>query len=97
MFYAGITISSGKVWNEQRRFTLRTLKNFGFGKQTQLDMTLEEVQDMVDWFKSSEGKPTLLQFTFDLPTVNALWALVSGKRFAKGDSSLQDFVVKSNQ
>ena len=29
----GILHSQGKVWSEQRRFALRTLKDFGFGKQ----------------------------------------------------------------
>ena len=28
----GVVMSEGKTWVEQRRFTLRTLKDFGFGK-----------------------------------------------------------------
>ena len=28
----GLVISQGSVWAEQRRFTLRTLRDFGFGK-----------------------------------------------------------------
>ena len=31
--YTGIMFSQGQEWNEQRRFSLRYLKDFGFGKQ----------------------------------------------------------------
>ena len=30
----GLLMSNGKTWSEQRRFTLRTLRDFGFGTGT---------------------------------------------------------------
>ena len=80
-----------------RRFTLRNLRDFGFGKQTQQNLALEEVRDLVDWFKASEGKPVKLDASFDLPTVNSLWAIMTGKRFSKEDPALKEFLVKSNE
>ena len=34
----GVIFSQGSVWAEQRRFTLRTLKDFGFGKSGRRDI-----------------------------------------------------------
>ena len=32
----GIVFSQGQAWSEQRRFTLKTLRDFGFGKASKL-------------------------------------------------------------
>merc|ERR1719219_986150 len=41
---AGVIISEGKVWQEQRRYALRTLRDFGFGKAGMEDLINEEVR-----------------------------------------------------
>ena len=48
-----VILSEGRTWVEQRRFALRTLRDFGFGKQGMEEMTQEEViglQDLDDAF-----------------------------------------------
>ena len=82
---------------EQRRFTLRTLRDFGFGKQTQQALALEEVQDTVQIFKGNEQKSFLLHNYFDIPTVNSLWTIMTGKRFKQDDPLVTDFLRKSNE
>ena len=39
--------SHGQEWNEQRRFTMKTLKDLGFGKTQMEDVILEEVEKLV--------------------------------------------------
>ena len=43
----GLIFSSGNEWKEQRRFTLRSLKDLGFGKTSMEDSINEEVQKLV--------------------------------------------------
>ena len=39
----GVLQSEGRTWLEQRRFALRTLRDFGFGKSGMEQMIKEEV------------------------------------------------------
>ena len=47
-FYLKTLYSEGKTWVDQRRFALRTLRDFGFGKQGMEEM----IQDEVEMFKN---------------------------------------------
>ena len=58
---------------------------------------MEEVHEMLDWFKVSEGRPMLIDAAFDLPSVNSLWYLVTGSKFSKDDPALNEFLSKSNE
>ena len=40
----GLLISEGRTWVEQRRFSLRTLRDYGFGKSSMEETIKEEVQ-----------------------------------------------------
>jgi methyl farnesoate epoxidase/farnesoate epoxidase len=39
--------SNGKGWKEQRRFTLRNLRDFGFGKSSLESLVLDELKELV--------------------------------------------------
>ena len=41
---AGIVFTHGKQWTEQRRFALKTLRDFGFGKSAMENIILDEVK-----------------------------------------------------
>ena len=47
----GILYASGPVWGENRRFGLRTLRDFGFGKRTTETLVLDESSYMIEHFK----------------------------------------------
>ena len=44
----GVLMTDGDLWKEQRRFTLRHLKDLGFGKSSLEAVMLDEIQDFID-------------------------------------------------
>ena len=47
----GLIFSRGKAWTDQRRFVLRVLRDFGFGKTSMEDTLLDEVDKLCDELK----------------------------------------------
>ncbi len=76
----GVLNSSGSTWEAQRKFTIRTLRNFGFAKASMETMILDEVQTMLDWFKKQEGSCISGVRIFNAPVINSLWRMVTGER-----------------
>ena len=91
-FSSGVILSEGKTWVEQRRFALRTLRDFGFGKQGMEELIEEEVE----LFKALILKNGEESFDFinklNLPILNALWRLTVGERFEYDDPKLISIV-----
>ena len=54
----GIMFSNGKEWQEQRRFTLKNLRDFGFGKLSMEGLILEEVQKCNEMLSNVAGTTT---------------------------------------
>ena len=88
----GVILSEGKTWVDQRRFTLRTLRDFGFGKQGMEDL----IQEEVELFKALIMKNGEKSFDFvnklNLPILNALWRVTVGDRFEYDDPKLLSIV-----
>ena len=89
---SGVILSEGKTWVEQRRFALRTLRDFGFGKQGMEEL----IQEEVDLFKALILKNGEESFDFinklNLPILNALWRVTVGERFDYDDPKLLSIV-----
>ena len=73
---------------EQRKFTLRHLREFGYGKNQMENLIVEEVKLLVDNFKAQEGKPIELSRRFNLAVVNSLWTIMTGARLDHDDPHL---------
>ncbi len=43
--FPGVLFSSGQTWEEQRRFTLKTLRDLGFGKGLSEEMLRDDVSE----------------------------------------------------
>jgi len=89
----GIIFNYGQTWIDQRRFSIRHLKDFGLGKNTMESIILDEVQDLLKTFRKTLGKPISTQAVFNVAIINSLWAIVAGQRFSHDDPKLQKMVA----
>ena len=90
----GIVASSGETWKEQRRFTLKHLRNFGLGKKSMDTLIVDEIKELSEKWKhdgESSDKLKIDWTTFNMSILNALWGIVSSRRF---DLSNQEEIEK---
>ena len=78
----------GKHWKEQRRFLLRNLRDFGFGKSTMEDSLQLEVEKLTNFLLTKVDKPFDLNRTTNISIVNALWGILVGERLELTDPKL---------
>jgi hypothetical protein len=51
MTVIGVLLTDEEFWQEQRRFVLRHLKEFGFGRRTMAELVEEEARQLVQAFQ----------------------------------------------
>ncbi|XP_067013413.2 methyl farnesoate epoxidase [Anabrus simplex] len=87
--HLGIMFNDGPAWAEQRRFTLRHLKEFGFGKTSMESLIIEEVHDLLE----AVGNKTLqVSGLFNISSVNVLWGVMAGMRYKRDDPELRNLL-----
>ena len=87
----GLLFTDGDVWEEQRRFTLRHLRDLGFGRTSSENLIQEEIHDVMDEIRTeAETSNGIVKFNdrFNMPLMNILWAIVAGERFKHDDDKL---------
>jgi hypothetical protein len=72
--------ANGKEWQEQRRFTLKNLRDFGFGKLSIEGSILEEVEKCNEMLSNEVGTTTQLSLKLNIAILNALWKLLTGEK-----------------
>ncbi|OXA54984.1 Cytochrome P450 2J6 [Folsomia candida] len=73
----GVINTEGRHWEDLRRFTLRQLRDFGFGKSS------------MEWMKSQKDLPiTDVKQRMAIAVVNSLWTVVAGKRYKHTDPAV---------
>jgi len=100
----GIFFGNGESWKELRRFSLRTLRDFGFGKQKSQETFIEEELDhlmkRMDEMRSeaatqasaAEKDVVCMKKFFSVSALNIIWSLIAGFRFHHDDKQLQKLV-----
>merc|ERR1719347_825272 len=62
----GIIRNDGEAWSTQRRFALKTLKDFGFGKKSLETSIHYEIDELMDIFKSHGGEDYIISTDFNI-------------------------------
>ena len=88
----GVLRTQGPYWREQRRFLLRNLRDFGFGKSEMEDAMLDEIEKLAFEFQKDIGKPKPLDNKLNLAIANTLWSLLAGETLPFNDPTLMKVV-----
>ena len=73
----------GEEGKEQRRFALRHLRDFGFGKSSMEEMIRDECLCLAERLRSMDGLEVDTKQLFNLSVMNILWRMISGSRYSK--------------
>jgi len=76
----GVASSNGSLWQEQRRFAVRNLRNLGMSNQSISTHVQNEIIAMMDMFNKTVGQPIDLNFNLNIAITNIIWAIVAGRR-----------------
>ena len=83
----------GPSWKDQKRFVLKTLKDYGFGKKAE-DNIKEEAKTMINFITDNINRDEdfLIKDVFNIPVVNVIWKMVANKSFAMNSKEGKRFV-----
>ncbi|XP_074657960.1 cytochrome P450 2J6-like [Tubulanus polymorphus] len=87
--YKGLIGSSGSLWKEQRRFALRTLRDFGMGKSALGEKIAEETYHFISELEKHGRKPFQISLSIDVAISNVICALTFGRRFHYEDEKFR--------
>lgn len=76
--FHGLAFSSGPLWQEQRRFALRQLRELGLEKSGFENHILREISAITDGLKSHLGEPVDLGTDLTITITNIVWTIVAG-------------------
>ena len=90
----GISWESGHFWQDQRRFTLKHLRELGFGKQSLDTMMQEEVREFINMMLITANSDKQKNISiddgfFNFAVVNILWQIVASEKLDSSDPEKQ--------
>jgi len=97
LFATGLIFNNEKPYRDIKLFTVKTLKDFGFGKKVSMESAVEgESIDFLDYFQQKveeEHGVIYMKNMFTLPVLNILWDMVAGLRFSYDDRKMRELIV----
>lgn len=89
----GLLFTDEEFWHEQRRFVVRQLREFGFGRRDMGELLEEEAQDLVKNIQERMSGGTSIKLemndVFNISVLNALWTMLAGTRYSPVDKTLK--------
>ena len=86
--------AQGRYWKDVRRFVLKSLRDFGFGKSSQEELIQEEMAKLCAVLSKNANQPMDLGQLFNVSILNNLWEILVGERFDLDDPRLYEAVEK---
>ncbi|KAJ1087396.1 hypothetical protein NDU88_000569 [Pleurodeles waltl] len=92
----GIVFSNGQTWKQQRRFGMMAMRNLGLGKKS-LEVKIKEVsQQLLELFRSENGKAMDPAQPIASCVANVISSVVFGHCFSSNDKSFQQMLNAIN-
>lgn len=89
----GILFTDEEFWHEQRRFVIRHLREFGFGRSDMGSLLQEEAQELVKNLiqRMEEDTSVVVEMedVFNISVLNTLWTMLAGVRYSPQDKTLK--------
>ena len=93
----GIFLSNGSIWQEQRRFVARNLRDMGFGKTRMEDSIAIQVLKLTKYFTSLQGAPFDPVCKMNVSILNAFWLLITSESLELDDPKMESVVDAINK
>uniref|UniRef100_A0A8C5Q9X2 Cytochrome P450 n=1 Tax=Leptobrachium leishanense TaxID=445787 RepID=A0A8C5Q9X2_9ANUR len=88
----GIALSNGERWKQIRNFTLRNLRELGFGKKSFEEKIQEEAKYVVEELKKLKGKPLEVTKLIMDAVSNVLFSIIFGSRYEYKDETFVELL-----
>ena len=75
----GIAGSEGKIWQDNRRFTLFHLRDLGLGKSRIEDTIMTEVSALIEHLNKKLDQPCELSWIINVAILNIIWGMIACK------------------
>ncbi|XP_069129911.1 cytochrome P450 2B5-like [Argopecten irradians] len=85
----GLVRCSGAFWKNTRTFSMRALRELGFGKRSMENKILEEVSVFLDVIGEHNGEAFALGRVAQISVSNVICSIVFGERYAHDDENFQ--------
>lgn len=92
----GLVMTDEDIWKDQRRFTMRHLKEFGFGRRGMGEFIMTESEHLVDDMRKkcaiNNNNSAVVQMHdfFGIYILNTLWSMMAGIRYTSEDAELKE-------